>query len=233
MNMTERHHAFLVCSYYKALKTRFGARGIETFVEATKRYGEQRGRRMALRATQHGFAKDYLGYFTHGEWVPTSPDNFAVEETTTDDGDLHTKVYACPWHAQFKEMDMLECGAVYCQHIDISLVRGFNPDLVLDLTDVLHTSGYCNFYWRGANFNEERAQIITRSREQYGSENIRSFDYHVGHVYKTFREQVLKDFGTDGESVISESLERFEIEYGKEALEQILQYAGTDFDAIT
>jgi hypothetical protein len=232
--MTERHHAYLVCSYYVALKTRFGEKGIETFVEATKRYGEQRGRRMALRAAQHGFAKDYLGYFTHGEWVPTSPDNFAVEETTTDDGDLHTKVYACPWHAQFKEMGMLECGAVYCQHIDKSLVRGFNPDLVLDLTGVLHTSDYCNFYWRGANFNEERAEIIARARAEYGEENIRSFEYHVGHVYRTFSEQVMQDLGPDeGAAVVAVVEKDFALAYGTDALNEVLKFSETDFDVIS
>ena len=130
---TEKHHAFIVGSFYSLLTERFAQRGEAAFVHATQRYAEQRGARMAQRAIRDGRKLDFATYREYGEWVNT--------QTVKDEGcdnqgyvvsyspDFDERVTQCPWAAQFKEMGLTKCGTTYCTYVDNSVCRGFNPIL--------------------------------------------------------------------------------------------------------
>lgn len=229
MTLTEKHHAFLIGCYYRALKESFGDEGIDTFVEATKRYAEERGRRMALRAEKHGLEKNYRTYFSHGEWEATDPDLFNALEGPGENGDLTTQVYKCPWNTTFREMDLLECGDVYCTYIDRHIVKGFNPELKLDVTSLIHSSDKCMFYWRQANLDETDVRWIAEMKARYRNENLMPFDYHTGHVYRTFRLTILERFDSRGDEVVNRAATCFREAFGGEVLHAVLKYRDTDF----
>ena len=232
MILSEKHHAFLVSSYYIALKENFGQDGIETFIKATKRYGEQRGNRMGLRATEHGYKRDYLGYFTHSEWKPTNEEDFEIKSKIKLNGDIVAKNKKCPWYSAFLEMGMQECGEVYCQYIDKSLVKGFNPELILDVKSLLYTSDCCTFCFRKAKMNIRAILRMKKAEKKYGRINIKSFDYHTAHIYKTFKEVILEDFGSNGKKAVEQAINAFEMKNGKEALEVLLSFENMDFEKI-
>ncbi len=232
MKFTERHHAFLVGSFYKVLKERYHEEGVEIFKEATKHYAEQRGHRMALRAKMNGFEKDYTGYFANGEWEAT-PGEFEVTEELIENGDLITKVYKCPWNDTFSEMGLLDGGVVYCTYIDKHLVKGFNSCLELDVPTVLHNYDHCTFYWRNANKDEAASELINESRMKNRDVNIKDFDFQTGHLHKAFSKVIRDKLNQNAQEIVSEANNYFSARYGEEAIDIILSYQNHDFSDIS
>lgn len=226
---TEKHHAFIVGSFYAVLTERFPRRGEEAFVHATRRYAEQRGARMAQRAIRDGRALDFATYMEYGEWVSSRTMRDEGGENKVDiiscAPDFEERITQCPWAAQFKEMGLTRCGVVYCAHIDRSVSRGFNPDLVYEVPQTMHEHGSCVQILRGANFPEGTAF-------KKHAECVRGFDYHCGHVFKTFACVAAAIFGDEGRAGADEVLARFAAAYGQDMADVVAGFAGTDFDVI-
>lgn len=227
--LNERHHAFLAAEYYRVLLERFGARGRAAFVLATQRYGEQRGSRMAQRAIRDGRELDFAAYKEYGEWVNTQA---IIEEMGGNQSeelsfapDYTIRVTVCPWARQFADMDMRECGALYCQHIDRSIARGFNPELTYEVPQNMNDKPYCIQVLRGAKFAPGKVPV---SRP----ENRKDFAYHCAHIYYTFRNVAAAVFGSAGEDVAAEVLRCFTAAYGEPLAAVIAAYDGECFDWI-
>lgn len=226
---TEKNHAFIAATFYKLLTEHFGDRGTAAFVHCTQRYAEQRGARMAQRAIRDGKPLNFATYRGYGEWVNTQS---VKDEGVDNQGyvteyapDFTEHVTMCPWAAQFKEMNMQQAGTVYCQHLDNSVVRGFNPYLVYEVPQSMHEQGYCIQIARGANFEE--GKIPTKKKEY-----LRTFDFHCGHIYKTFSQITIAIFGSEGQEVAAEVLKRFANEYGRDMADVLVKYYDEDFDVI-
>ena len=125
----EKVHAFLIGSFYREMKAAKGPAGVECFIKAVQKTAEQRGHRMALRAMRDEMPLDYNTYMAYGEIYATIP---GKTEMAGEYPDAETRVYSCAWHDTFWEMDLAECGLVYCKEIDRGIVRGFNPELLFD-----------------------------------------------------------------------------------------------------
>lgn len=226
---TEKHHAFLAATFYTLLTEKFGARGEAAFVLATQRYAEQRGNRMAQRAIRDGRALTFETYREYGEWVNTQS---AKDEGCENQGyvvsyhpDFDERVTQCPWATQFREMNLQKAGTVYCTHLDKSIVRGFNPDLVYEVPQSLHEHDCCIQTARGANFPD--GKTIQKHKEY-----LKDFDYHCGHSYKTYSEISVSIFGAAGQSVAAKALERFSDAYGADMADVLTTYLKTDFNLI-
>lgn len=226
---TEKQHAFLAASFYQQLTMRFGDRGEQAFILATQRYAEQRGSRMAQRAIRDGKPLDFTTYREYGEWSSTQT---AIEEgcqniseIVANSPDYEVKIHQCPWAAQFKEMGVVRGGTVYCTHLDKAIVRGFNPYLVFETKQSLHEHPYCIQVMEGAGFKED--QQFDRKPE-----NMRGFDYHCGHCYKTFREISVSIFGQQGEEAAAQVLKAFQEHYGRDMADRILDFRNVDFDVL-
>ena len=226
---TEKHHAFLSATFYRLLTQAFAERGEAAFIHATQRYAEQRGARMAQRAIRDGQPLTFATYRAYGEWVNTQSvkdegcDNQGFVVSYAPDFTEH--VTMCPWAAQFKEMGMQKAGSVYCTYLDSSVVRGFNPSLTYEVPQSMHECGYCIQIARDANFEEGK---IPQKRKEY----LRSFDFHCGHVYKTFSSIVIAIFGAQGQRIAAEVLQRFSEEYGSDMADVLVRYYDEDFDVI-
>ena len=226
---TERHHAFIAASFYQQLTLRFGERGEQAFVLATQRYAEQRGSRMAQRAIRDGKPLTFAVYREYGEWAPTrtavEEGSQNVSEVVSYAPDYEVKIHQCPWAIQFKEMGVIRGGTVYCTHLDKAIVRGFNPYLTFETKQSLHECPYCIQVMEGANFKE--GQEFPRSPA-----NVRGFDYHCGHCYKTFREIAVSIFGQEGEEASAKVLALFGENYGREMADRILDFRNVDFNVM-
>ena len=227
---TEMQHAFIAARFYKRLVDGYGDKGLQVFVHATHKYAEQRGSRMAQRAIRDGKPLTFSTYREYGEWKST-------QSAATEMGGFETSVLSispdheehikrCPWAYQFKLMGMQECGAVYCSHLDKAIARGFNPYLTFDVPQSVNDHDFCIQIMRGANFQEGQSF-------EKNPENMKSFAYHCGHVYKTFSDITKAILKQDGVELSKAVLEDFSEKYGEERASIIHSYIDTDFNVIS
>lgn len=226
---TEKHHAFIAASFYKELVGAYGKQGEQVFILATQRYAEQRGSRMAQRAIRDRKQLTFAAYREYGEWVSSETIKkegaINVVEEIAFSPDYEIKILHCPWAEQFKKMNLVKAGAVYCTHLDKAIVRGFNPYLIFEVPQSMNEHEYCIQIMKGADFKND--QKFERSPE-----NIKKFDYHCGHCYKTFKEITTTIFKVKGEEIALKVLKDFAGEYGEEMAEVLLSYLKADFNLI-
>lgn len=215
----EKVHAFLIGSFYREMKAAKGPAGVECFIKAVQKTAEQRGHRMALRAMRDEMPLDYNTYMAYGEIYATIP---GKTEMAGEYPDAETRVYSCAWHDTFWEMDLAECGLVYCKEIDRGIVRGFNPELLFEQKSVLHNAPCCRLVFKNAALDNS---------VPVSGDAKKDWDYHCGHYYKTFGEYVRTVF-TNGEEIIKNVDEKFAERYGENYLDVLHGYLETDFNLI-
>ena len=198
MGFSEMSHAFIVARFYIHLKKTFGEKGIKTFVHATQYYAGQRGRRMAQRALHDGEELTYDTYMRYGEWesscesIEKGYSNLVVVDSLAPDYVI--RITRCPWHIQFKKMELIEAGNVYCSHLDSAICRGFNPYLTYTVEQTLHEHDCCIQKMVDANF-KEKPNVVKKK------ESMRSFEYHCAHVFWSYNEVIGSVLGELGEEV--------------------------------
>lgn len=230
---TERHHAFISAKFYQLLVEEVGEKGRQVFVLATQRYGEQRGSRMAQRAIRDGKDLTFQNYIAYGEWNFTEEakkeiKNLHLEKEIEEESyspDYRYHVFACPWSMQYLEMGLKEGAKLYCNHLDVSLARGFNPYLEFITQQTMHENGHCTFILKDAQINPEEFP-------QKSGERQKSFSYHCGHLYVTFSKIAKSILGEVGEQLSEKVLAAFEEKYGEEWKEEIHSYQNVDFDVL-
>lgn len=231
MELTERTHAFLAARYYVRLKERFQDRGVQAFRLAVRYYAEQRGRRMAQRATADGQPLTYAVYRRYGEWVNTETTRSRHEENRSDPvsaaPDYEVHVRQCPWHAEFRDLGLPEAGVAYCSILDESICRGFNPEIRYKTLQTLHDHAYCIQRVTDSGLTEEDLQAVKRR------DGLKSFAYHCAHTYWSFREIVTGVFGEEGRETAEAVLNDLGESWGEEAVRTVLQFEGTDFNVNT
>lgn len=226
---TELQHAFIVARYYKRLIEAFGKRGLQLFILATNKYAEQRGSRMAQRAIRDGKPLTFTTYREYGEWESTKTAQHVMggfhQEVISNAPDYEIHIQTCPWAFQFKAMDMQECGVVYCTHLDKAIARGFNPYLIFDVPQSVNDHPCCIQIMRGAHFDEN--QTFEKSPK-----NIKGFEYHCAHVFKTFADLTTAVFEEEGAKVSQSVLSDFGIQYGEDFAAILINFKTTDFNTI-
>ena len=142
------HHAILFGFISKEIFLSCGQVGIDVLKQAVKRYGKERGQRMAQRAIFHRDELSMENFLAYGEWTQgPEPMVSNVMKTTPN---LITHVERCTWVDAWKQENILEFGKIYCTEIDEALVEGFNPNLTLKIHSTLSFGDtncefeYCN-----------------------------------------------------------------------------------------
>ena len=223
----EHHHAFISASFYKRLAAETTIDGTSVFVLATQRYGEQRGNRMAQRALRDGRARDFATYCAYGEWSYTE-DYYAQGkhiETLSTSPDYHYLVHTCPWHDQYKEMDLIEGAILYCREIDLAIARGFNPHLVFEVNEIMHNGRYCDFVLKGAELEAKGYKVDASTAKL-------PFEYHCGHVYTTFTRICISILGAKGKNIADAVTQDFTESYGATMTEKLTSYLKLDFEIL-
>lgn len=211
------HHALLFAWLSRAVVTGVGAeRGEEIVRRATRRYGEERGERMGLRAQAAGDALSMANFMAYGEWAAEPGE--AEHTVFVEDGKVRTEVHRCPWHGAWEADELMESGRLYCLEIDCALSRGFNPDLTLEVKSNLSNDNRdCEFvYHEGAVVEERKGRVMP-------------WPYHIGHLYWTLRRVIVEELGEEGEGAADEALGCFGERYGEEAVSVVESFRDTDF----
>ena len=227
MAFNEKVQAYLAAKWGRELLTRFGDRGKDAFVFATRCYGEGRGRRMAQRAIRDGEPLTTATYLRYGEWVNTEEIKAAGEANQAKvlaAGKVYIKQVAlCPWNRQFTAMGETEIGNLYCQHIDASIAAGFSSAFRYQVPQNLNQGVCCYHIVEDAGISGP----VGEKKREY----LKPFDYHCADLHYAFRRAAEAIFGEEGRAACAAVEAVFRKDYGDEMAEQLAGFAGTDFTA--
>ena len=221
MEFTATDHALLFAWLARSALLRVGdEQGVALVREAVRRYGAQRGRRMALRAQANGQPLTMASYLGLREWQASDDD--LVQESRSQGPHLLAEVRRCALHQAWETHDLMPFGRLYCLDIDEALVHGFNPELRLDVRSTL-TGGDegCEFVFHDVDRAPAPAGRV-----------VMPWEYHLGHLFKAVSEIFVEKLGAQGQEVADEALAEFAAHYGHKAAQVISAYRGTDFDRL-
>lgn len=225
MLFSEEHHAYLITRLYQKMSA-MGEAGIAVFRMAAQSYGGQRGRRMALRALRDGHALDYTAYFAYAEWTPE--DSAFDVRMEAKEGMAEEEVFRCPWAAVFAGEGTPDCGITYCREIDRAIIRGFNPDLKLEISRNMHSDGSCRFHFLDERITPDlfdRADMLIKN-----GETTLPFDYHCGHLLAAFRDVAEDALGSGSARVLLEYVfSGFRGRYGQEMADILEQRLANNY----
>jgi hypothetical protein len=231
--LTAHHHALLFSSISLAVICEIGENKGELLIrKAVRKYGLQRGKRMALRALKNGHALTMDNYLAYSEWkVPKDTMKFRFIEKNPH---ARINIVKCPWNIAWKENNLLEYGKYFCKEIDTALVKGFNPDLTIDIHST-QTNGdkLCDFVFKEARLSLFKIiGLLYKKKFKPGSSAIMPWDYHTGHLYKTMRTIIRQELGDKTNIIMENSLNRFASFFSKECIPDITKYEDTDFEKL-
>jgi L-2-amino-thiazoline-4-carboxylic acid hydrolase len=230
---SETSHAVLFALIARQVFTRYGEpEALSALRKAIRLYGEQRGRRMALRARSNGDELTMTNYLVYGEWRAVT--DGSQMEWLEDQTGLRLTVQRCPWEAAWREVGLLPYGRYYCQEIDAALLRGFNPDLRIEINQTLSNDGLpCEFIYRQAVLEPGRALVHIREKSALlESQRLMPWEYHCGHLYQACSLVMGHEFGPGGRVTVQNALAEFALRYGGSAAATVAGYLKTDFDQL-
>ena len=230
--LTARSHAYLFGLIAKEVIDAFDASGRQAVVKGVNLYGQQRGRRMAMRTVADGFEPSALNYVAYGEWTAEPGEmDFSIPAKNPD---IRYWIKKCPWHDVWKEHGLLEnYGYLYCKYIDVAIAQGYNPELRFD---ILSNRGLgdkvCDMRLRNAQVTEADEVEFSLRVKQLGNKAKMPWEYHCAHLFKTMWEVVVSTFGFSGLSSMQKALQAFEAVYGREAVNAMLKLMDIDYNGI-
>ncbi len=233
IKFTAQHHAMLFTNIAKEVIEKIGEEnGKKLIGRAVRKYGRQRGKRMALRAHKNGHALSVANYFAYGEWeVPKDEMDFKLIEKNPD---ARLNIFKCPWHSVWKENNLLEYGKYFCQEIDAALVNGFNPDLEIKVNSTQTNGGeLCEFVFKNAELNFLKIiGLAYKKKINPGAAAIMPWEYHTGHLFKTLGEVIKQELGAEAEIIMENALTNFSNFSSKDHIEIIKKYLDINFDKL-
>ncbi len=232
-SFNEVHHALLFVWIARAIVERAGVeRGEAILRKAIRQYGQERGRRMALRAQANKHALNMVNYFGYAEYRITP----GVMDLNITRQSPHARlcISKCPWHKAWKEAGLLSLGRLYCLEIDEALVRGFNPALQLEVKETLSGGGArCEFVYHDADPTILNYILLGYRRAvSPGTKAVMPWDFHVGHLFITLEKVAVEELGQVGQDAVEAGLAEFTQRYGEQAMQKIVASRGTNYDRV-
>ncbi len=227
------HHALLFAWMAREIINRVGeADGAPAIAGAVKRYGRQRGARMAMRARADGYSCTMLDYLAYGEWKAGKDEmKMTIIEKKPS---VRVKIPRCPWHTAWKEEDLMKYGRYYCLDIDRAVLQGFNPGLTLEVNKIKPDGvSECDMMFRELSLTPLRMlKFLYRRLIRPGKSAVMTWDFHTGHLYTTMGDVLIETFGEKGKEARDAALAKFRARYGNEAARVLEKYEGYDFNRL-
>lgn len=224
------HHALLFAYITREVVTAFGKDGEEAIAVAVRRYGRQRGRRMAMRARIDGNPCNAITYDMYGEWecFPGQVECLHYVE----DGCFILRYSRCPWHTEWKHFDLLEYGRYYCNAVDAAILEGFGIDDGGLVSNRAKGDASCDLVFKGDCYTPDAYRQALIQRDLLGENAKMPWEYHVGHIYQCLKIVVEKRFGLEGQRAIKRGLKSYRNQFGEIARKLVLDYADLDYEAL-
>ena len=126
--------AQLFCTIAEVIISEFADKGREAMVNAVKKYGEERGRRIAEIVKSQGKELNLKNLFIYGDLDAKSTLKYTLKIV---DGNIEIVGRDCVFYNGCKEWDKVEYGQIYCEYIDTSILKGYNPNLKIEVPSTL------------------------------------------------------------------------------------------------
>jgi hypothetical protein len=226
--LTAEHHALLFAWVAREAIARVGEEAAVPAIRAAVRlYGEQRGGRMALRAQQDGQPLSMATHLSYREWELPAGE---MQQTGVPwRGDLRVQVGRCCWAMTWQQEGLTEYGKYYCQEIDKALVRGFNPDLTVDVKGTrTNGSRKCQLVYHGAF----EGTLVHEEAQRDQEKRMLPWSYHTGHLYATMTTVLQRELGSAGVAAAQAALDSFAARFGATMADVLAGDAGINFDVL-
>ncbi|MGB9666690.1 MAG: L-2-amino-thiazoline-4-carboxylic acid hydrolase [Candidatus Cryosericum sp.] len=223
-----QHHALLFAWITREVVVRVGETVAAPVLRAAVRsYGEQRGHRMALRAQQDGQPLSMAVYLSYREWQAGAGE---MQQTGVPwRGDLRVNVHRCCWATTWRQEELIPYGKYYCQEIDKALVRGFNPELLIDVRGTM-TNGAraCQLVYHGAF----EGTVVHEETQRPPERRVLPWSYHTAHLYATVSQVLKRELGSEGTAARQAGLDVFASHFGVHMAQIIVTDATGNFDLL-
>ncbi len=226
---TPAHHAALFAALCRALHAAFPREAPEACADAVRLYGEQRGRRMAMRTRLDGRTPDVENYLLYGEWsAQPGTSESAVTQLWPE---VVMQCTRCPWHDLWGAEGCLPYGQIYCRDIDAALARAYGGMTLRTETCLTRGDDRCTFVFSGCGVPPERQAAMQAHAQALGDRARMPWGYHCAHLYSAFL-AVSGRLGARGADACGDGLRAFSAQYGQEYGGYILAHSGEDFDSL-
>ena len=203
MPLTIEHHAVMFALLAKHAIEISGEKGKEAILSGMTRYGNERGRRMALNALERGDKLTVLNSQAYGEWKPDFPGQMEFG-VTCGMPVLHTYIAKCAWCDAWAKHGLTEYGKYYCCNIDNAWFQGFNPEFTCtQLNPPMSWGGdCCRFSW-GEGLTHKQIKALNKKKKSLGNACIKDFTFHTAHILHTVGDVLMEELGNDGAMAVS------------------------------
>jgi hypothetical protein len=200
--------------------------------KAVRRYGEERGQRMAQRARANRHSLSMVNYLAYSEWR-AAPGSM-LQSMPVKNPDLQVLVERCPWNTAWEASQLKPYGCLYCKEIDEAVLRGFNPKLHIE---VLSTQSggedNCEFIFQQARLDLPRSLKFAFRKSIFpGSRVVMPWDYHTAHLFYSMCQVIEAELGEKGARAMEAALTQFVEVYGEESASLIRRYQSMDFSQV-
>lgn len=219
MPLTIEHHAVMFALLAKHAIEISGEKGKEAILAGMTRYGNERGRRMALNALERGDKLTVLNSQAYGEWKPDFPGQMEFG-VTCGMPVLHTYIARCAWCDAWAKHGLTEYGRYYCCNIDNAWFQGFNPEFTCtQLNPPMSWGGdCCRFSW-GEGLTHKQIKALNKKKKSLGNACIKDFTFHTAHILHTVGDVLMEELGNDGAMAVSLAKSDYSDMFEKDALD--------------
>jgi len=213
---TIEHHAVLFALFAKYTIEGFEEKGKEIIYTGIENYGQERGKRMAERASANGDALNFVNSQAYGEWVSEKGQmEFGIVSM---EPEYISNVTKCEWCESWKKHNLLDYGKYYCINIDSAVFNGFNEKFHMEATSNLSFGAdHCEFHW-GNPINQEDVIELSKKKAELGNSCIRDFNFHTAHLLHSMSATLKNELGEDGKVIIEKALEKYVEIFGEQYL---------------
>jgi hypothetical protein len=227
------HHALLFAWMVREIIGRAGEKAAAPAIgEAVRRYGRQRGARMAMRAEGNGHERTMMNYLVYGEWKAGKEEmkTTIVEKKPR----VKVKIPRCPWHTAWKDHDLMKYGRYYCLDIDKAVLEGYNPALRLEVNEIKPDgAAECDMVFHELRLTPfEMMKFLYRKLVRPGGSALMPWEYHTGHIYRTVGDVFIEFFKDKGREARTAALGAFAARYGEDSAGIVRGYEHFDFDRL-
>lgn len=213
------HHAMMFAFLSKHAIEMCGEKGKEAILKGMTVYGNERGKRMAQNAKEHGDSLTTMTNQAYGEWTTDYPDQMDFGQLRTEPT-LQTYIAKCAWCDAWKKHDMLDYGKYYCVNVDNAVYQGFRPDFVCTPTTTSLSWGgdRCEFDWGHPISPEEKEELAAKKKE-LGTSCMKDFNFHTAHLRKTLGRVLAEELGESGNEIAKAADADYVKTFGQEYLD--------------
>ena len=126
--------ARLFCTLTEEVISQFREGGKEAIINAVKKFGERRGKEIAEIVKSLGKELTLKNYFVYSTFDAGQTTKYKVNIV---DGNVELIIRECVFCDGCKDWDKLEYGKIYCDYIDEAILKGYNPNLKIEVSSIL------------------------------------------------------------------------------------------------